>query len=83
MNTAAHPKSKLLSLIEDNLEDIGSDLILLDRRYWSESTGWENLQQLALTDDIEAIKSAIAGNYFAICSLAAVRRPPCPEFAID
>ncbi|KAI9651966.1 MAG: MutS protein msh4 [Alyxoria varia] len=71
VNTASDPKSKLLSFIEDNLNDIGSELVLIDRRYWAESTGWENLQQLALTDDIEAIKSAIAGNYFAICCFAA------------
>ena len=71
--TAASPKSKLLSVIEDNLDDLGTCVTLLDRRYWAESTGLEYIQQLALIEDGETIKTTIAGNYFAVCCLAAVR----------
>jgi DNA mismatch repair protein MSH4 len=57
--TAASPKSKLFSIIEENLEDIGSKLTLLDRRYWAETTGFEYIRSLAFKDDV--------------CCIAAVR----------
>jgi DNA mismatch repair protein MSH4 len=71
--TAASPKSKLFSIIEENLEDIGSKLTLLDRRYWAETTGLEYIQSLAFKEDVEAIKVSVAGNYYAVCCIAAVR----------
>jgi DNA mismatch repair protein MSH4 len=70
--TAASPKSKLFSIIEENLDDIGSKLTLLDRRYWAESTGYEYIQSLAFKEDIEAIKISVTGNYYALCCIAAV-----------
>ncbi|KAK0282897.1 MutS protein msh4 [Friedmanniomyces endolithicus] len=72
VSTAATPKSKLFSIIEDNLEDIGSNLTLLDRRYWAETTGLECIQQLAFAEDAEALKTAVSGNYYAVCCFAAV-----------
>ncbi|KAK1074861.1 MutS protein msh4 [Friedmanniomyces endolithicus] len=72
VSTAATPKSKLFSIIEDNLEDIGSNLTLLDRRYWAETTGLEYIQQLAFAEDAEALKTAVSGNYYAVCCFAAV-----------
>ncbi|KAL5121962.1 MutS protein msh4 [Pleosporales sp. CAS-2024a] len=63
--TAASPKSKLFSIIEENLEDIGSKLTLLDRRYWAETIGFEYIQSLAFKEDVEAIKVSVAGNYYA------------------
>ncbi|KAF1358108.1 hypothetical protein EJ07DRAFT_167102 [Lizonia empirigonia] len=69
--TASSPKSKLFSIIEENLEDIGSKLTLLDRRYWADSTGYEYLQTLAFKEDVEAIKISVQGNYYAICCIAA------------
>ncbi|OAL53212.1 hypothetical protein IQ07DRAFT_561832 [Pyrenochaeta sp. DS3sAY3a] len=69
--TAASPKSKLFSIIEENLEDIDSKLTLLDRRYWAESTGFDYIQSLAFKEDIEAIKISVAGNYYAVCCIAA------------
>jgi DNA mismatch repair protein MSH4 len=50
----------------------GSRLTALDRKYWSEAAGLEYIQQLAFVEDVEAIKVAIGGNYFATCCLAAV-----------
>lgn len=72
VSTAASPKSKLFSIIEETLEDIGSKLTLLDRRYWAESTGYEYIQTLAFKEDAEAIQISVAGNYYAICCIAAV-----------
>jgi DNA mismatch repair protein MSH4 len=72
VSTAASPKSKLFSIIEENLEDIGSKLILLDRRYWAETTGYEYIQSLAFKEDVEAIKISVTGNYYAVCCIAAV-----------
>lgn len=72
MTTAANPKSKLFSIIEENIEALDSSIVLLDRRYWAETTGLEYIQQLAFAEDIEAIKISIGGSYFAVCCIAAV-----------
>ncbi|KAF2499524.1 hypothetical protein BU16DRAFT_274531 [Lophium mytilinum] len=72
VTTAASPKSKLFSIIEENLEVLDSKITLLDRRYWAESTGLEYIQQLAFKEDVEAIKISVGGNYFAVCCTAAV-----------
>ncbi|KNG49018.1 dna mismatch repair protein muts [Stemphylium lycopersici] len=71
VSTAASPKSKLFSIIEEDLEDIGSKLTLLDRRYWAESTGYGYIQTLAFKEDVEAIKISVTGNYYAVCCIAA------------
>jgi len=65
-----NPKSMMYQLIEINI--IGARIITADRRYWSEAAGLEYIQQLAFVEDVEAIKVAIGGNYFATCCLAAV-----------
>ncbi|KAJ4312218.1 MutS protein msh4 [Neodidymelliopsis sp. IMI 364377] len=71
VSTASSPKSKLFSIIEENLDDIGSKITLLDRRYWADSTGYDYIQTLAFKEDIEAIKISVQGNYYAICCVAA------------
>jgi len=76
VSTAAQPKTKLFSILEDNLDDIGSTMILLDRKYWAETTGVEYIQQLAFREDVETVKISLHEKYFAICCLAAV----CYEF---
>lgn len=75
MSTAAQPKSKLYSTIEANLPILPqSRLVILDRKYWSETTGNEYIEQLALRQDVEAIKLSVGGNFYATCCIAAV----CP-----
>ncbi|KAI1134479.1 DNA mismatch repair protein-like protein MutS [Hypoxylon sp. FL0543] len=71
INTAfpPHPKSSLLSIIEEELSDIPIES--LDRKYWSENAGLEFIQTLAFREDLEAIKVAIEGNFYATCSFAA------------
>ncbi|KAH9867382.1 hypothetical protein IAQ61_007974, partial [Plenodomus lingam] len=71
VSTAASPKSKLFSIIEENLEDIDSKITLLDRRYWAESTGYEYIHSLAFKENVEAIKISVTGNYYAVCCAAA------------
>lgn len=68
-----NPKSNLLSIIEAELP--GTTIEPLDRKYWSEYTGLEFIQNLAFRDDLEAIKVAVGGNFYATCSFAAVRIP--------
>lgn len=65
-----NPKSKMYSILDEEI--IGSRITALDRRYWSENAGLDYIQQLAFSEDIESIKVAIGGNYFATCCLAAV-----------
>jgi DNA mismatch repair protein MSH4 len=77
-NTAFNPKSKMLSFIEENAPDI--HVIPLDRKYYAETAGLDYIQQLAFVEDVEAIKIAVGGNYFATCCLAAVRGRPSEEY---
>ena len=70
-NTAATPKSKLYQVLETNL-DFDAPLTPLSRRYWDEASGNEYIEKLAFTEDVEAIKVSIGGNFFATCCLAAV-----------
>ncbi|KAI1811640.1 muts domain V [Poronia punctata] len=72
VNTAMPPnqKSNLLSILEVELPDTTIEGI--DRKYWSEHAGLEFIQSLAFRDDLEAIKVAIGGNFYATCSFAAV-----------
>jgi DNA mismatch repair protein MSH4 len=72
VSSAANPKSKLFSIIEENLDVLDSKITLLDRRYWAETTGLNYIQQLAFVEDVEAIKISVGGNYFAVCCIAAV-----------
>lgn len=76
VSTAADPKSKLFSIIEENLEEIDSQITLVGRKYWAETAGAELIQQLAFTDDVEAIKLSLEGNYFCVCCFAAVHASP-------
>ncbi|KAI1430035.1 DNA mismatch repair protein Msh4 [Xylaria sp. FL1777] len=71
VNTALppSPKSNLLSIIEVELPT--TTIEPLDRKYWSEHVGLEFIQSLAFRDDLEAIKVAIGGNFYATCSFAA------------
>jgi DNA mismatch repair protein MSH4 len=72
VSTASDPKSKLFSIVEDSLDDLDSNIRLLDRRYWAETVGLDYIQQLAFAEDVEAIKIAVSGNYYAVCCFAAV-----------
>jgi DNA mismatch repair protein MSH4 len=73
MSTSASPKSKLFSIIEENLEIMDSKMTLLDRKYWAEGAGLDYIKTLALDDDVEAIKLSVSGSYYAVCCIAAVR----------
>jgi DNA mismatch repair protein MSH4 len=70
MNTASYPKSKLFSIVEENVPDTALNPI--DRKYWAENTGLEYVHQLACKDDLESLKVTLGGNYFATCCFAAV-----------
>ena len=70
MNTSAQPKSKLYLVVENNLPFISINP--LDRKYWAETTGMEYIQNLAIREDLEAIKVSLEGNYYATCCFAAV-----------
>jgi DNA mismatch repair protein MSH4 len=72
VSTASSPKSKLFSIIEDSLEQINSNITTLDRRYWAENTGLDYIKQLAFAEDVDSLKTAVSGNYYAVCCFAAV-----------
>ncbi|CAO1602016.1 MutS protein msh4 [Xanthoria calcicola] len=70
MTTAAQPKSKLFNIVEYNIPNLR--ITVIDRRYWSETTGLEYIQHLAFKQDVEAIKVSVGGNFYATCCIAAV-----------
>lgn len=73
-----NPKSKMFQIVEENIP--GARITSVDRRHWSETAGLEYIQQLAFVEDVEAIKVAIGGNYFATCCFAAVGPVPLRLF---
>lgn len=70
MTTAAQPESKLYSVVKANLPNMR--VTVIDRKYWAETTGMDYIRQLALKQDLEALKVSIDGNYYAVCCFAAV-----------
>lgn len=75
VNTAypPNPKTTLASILEEELQ--GTAIEPLDRRYWSEAVGLEYIHDLAFREDIDSIKVALEGNFYATCSFAAVGTP--------
>ena len=69
-NTAVSSSSKMLAVIEENIDD--TQIIGLDHKYWSETSGLDYIQRLAFAEDVEAIRASIGGNFFATCCVAAV-----------
>jgi hypothetical protein len=69
----------MFQVVEENV--LGARITTLDRKYWSETAGLEYIQQLAFIEDVEAIKVAIGGNYFATCCFAAVGHSPLLFFS--
>ncbi|KAF2666034.1 DNA mismatch repair protein Msh4 [Microthyrium microscopicum] len=63
--------SKLNLCLEENLGDI-STIRAVDRAFFAETAGLEYLNRLAFSEDVEALKVSIGGNYFAVCCFAAV-----------
>ena len=72
VNTAfpPNPRSNLLSILEERLP--GTAIEGLDRKYWSETLGLESIHTLSFHEDLDAIKVALQGNYYATCSFSAV-----------
>ena len=69
--TAVQPTSKLMHILQANLSD---KVHVQDapRKFWDEAAGVDYIHQFALEDEVEALTVSIGGNFFAICSLAAV-----------
>jgi len=72
VSTASDPPTKLFSIIDDELAELGSCITLLDRKYYAEDKGWNYIETLAFVEDVEAMKVALSGHFYAVCSLAAV-----------
>lgn len=72
MSTACPPNksSNLFSLVTDLVQE--SQVCAQDRSAWSESDGLEQIRNLAFKDDIEPLKVATQGKFYALSSFAAV-----------
>ena len=75
VSTACPPnlKSSLYATIEEELPRV--PIVPLNRSYWSETAGLEFIQDLAFREDVEAVKVAIEGNFYATSSFSAVCPP--------
>jgi DNA mismatch repair protein MSH4 len=62
--------STLYSLIKEHVSE--SQIDAFDRSSWSEIDGLDYIQDLALEGDVEPLKVALNGKYYAITALAAV-----------
>ncbi|KAI3392946.1 hypothetical protein diail_4963 [Diaporthe ilicicola] len=82
VSTACLPnhKSSLCATLEEELP--GVPIVPLDRKYWSETAGLEFIQGLAFREDVEAIKVAIEGNFYATCSFSAAMKYLELEFSL-
>lgn len=65
-----NPKSNLYNMVEEHV--VGSKIVPLDRRNWSEEFGLDCIKDLAFREDAESVKVAIQGNYYSTCAFAAV-----------
>ncbi|KAF5611512.1 DNA mismatch repair MSH4 [Fusarium subglutinans] len=83
MTTACPPNnpSSLFSLVQDLIPDVQIDA--LERSAWSETEGLEYIHNLAFKDDIEPLKVATQGKFYAICSLAAAMKYIQQHFSIN
>jgi DNA mismatch repair protein MSH4 len=72
MATACPPNrpSILYNLVNDMVET--AQVLAFDRSAWSETAGLEFIHDLAFESDIESIKVAIQGKFYATSSFAAV-----------
>lgn len=72
MSTVCPPNnpSTLFSLVQNLTSDAQIDAF--ERSAWSETEGLEYIQNLAFKDDIEPLKVATQGKFYAISSFAAV-----------
>ena len=75
MSTACPPNrpSTLFLLIQELVPEAKIDSF--DRSAWSETSGLEYLRKLAFENDVEPLKVATQGKYYAISSFSAVSQP--------
>ncbi|KPM34986.1 MutS 4 [Neonectria ditissima] len=83
MSTACAPSapSTLCSLVQELVPEAQVDG--LDRSAWSETEGLEYIQSLAFKDDIEPLKVATHGKFYAISSFAAAMKFIHHKFSIN
>lgn len=76
MTTACPPAkhTALFTLVEELIPEATVDS--LDRSTWSENAGLDFIQTLAFPSDVEPIKVALQGKFYAVCSFAAVSLCP-------
>ncbi|KND89999.1 MutS protein [Tolypocladium ophioglossoides CBS 100239] len=74
MSTACPPvkPSTLYSLVQELVPEAHCDAF--DRPAWSETAGLDYIQTLAFPSDVEPIKVAIHGKYYAVSSFAAAMK---------
>jgi len=72
MSAACPPNnpSTLFSLVQNLVSDTQIDA--MERSAWSETEGIEHIHNLAFKGDIEPLKVATQGKFYAISSFAAV-----------
>ncbi|KAF4445904.1 hypothetical protein F53441_10375 [Fusarium austroafricanum] len=83
MSTACPPNNPttLFSLVENLVPEAQIDA--LERSAWSETDGLEYIHNLAFKDDIEPLKVATQGKFYAISSFAAAMKYIQQHFSVN
>ncbi|KAJ2893500.1 hypothetical protein MKZ38_008521 [Zalerion maritima] len=71
-DNVASNKSTLYGIIQSELSETA--VISLNRKYYSERTGREYMNQLALKSDLKALNVSTEGKFYSIASFAALMR---------
>ncbi|CAM1511954.1 Fc.00g094670.m01.CDS01 [Cosmosporella sp. VM-42] len=83
MSTACPPNrpSTLFSLVQELISEAQLDAV--DRSAWSETDGLDYIHNLAFKDDVEPLKVATQGKFYAISSFAAAMKYVEHHFTIN
>lgn len=64
-------ESKMLMFLNAEMPQ-NVELRNIDKRYFNENDGSGHLQQMALGDEIEPLKVAVEGKFYALCAFSGV-----------
>ena len=72
VSTACPPSEPSALWKHVNYHFPGTSIQPLGRRYWSEKSGMEYIDGLCASDELDSVKVAIQGTFYATSSFAAV-----------
>lgn len=72
-------KTKMFDLVRENISVVqGIKVSSFDRKHFSETAGLDYVRQLSFVKERQSLELVLEGNFFAVCSFAAVGQVPIP-----